>query len=495
MTAVSAASVTAQGPPARADLGNAIEVDGVLYVAVRFLLENPEHGLADSSMLDDDVARLMHADDARSPYRSELRVNGRHYIAIIMHRLDPHHIERAYRQRTIEVHPRFIPQRLLDLARVRYRTPAARILQTELEPAAVAPPGEVPVRDDISHADFYHQFFRQNRPCIIRGAAADWPAMARWRDDDHLRRVAGSAAIKRTISIRRDLGFSHMSPMEVIRLDEFLDRYRDDPRDYINDSDIPRELLGELGRHTIHRAFDDLEEASGRMGLFMGIGGQRAPLHYDDEENLYTVVDGEKRFTLFDPADFCKMYANDHRRGPDFSAADPDDYDEQEYPLLPGATRYDAHLAPGDVLYVPGYWWHSVASVGRNIAVSQTCLDRLGQLAVFIKLVQQDALPLSTEHKERLLAMIERPVETARRTAEELELDRLLANDLFTLYLRLGLLYTHHRERGHDLTAITAMYDAIRGPVARRIRDADWSYPVLYLMQNFYRCETGIFTV
>lgn len=473
----------------RPNPGNAVEIDGVIYISMRFLLDNPEHDRPEDtdSAEDSDRQRDMSAavSEAFSEHRSQLDINGRRYIAAAMLPLDPSNAEHL---------PEFIPQRALPSASLHRRR--ARVGSVEVNVAAsvpeTAPTRDVVVHRELSEAEFHDQFMLGHRPCVVRGGAREWPAVTRWRDDAYLRRIAGDSPIKRTTSIRSDLAFGHMSPMDVTRFDEFLDGYASDPRRYVNDSDVPEPLVPDLGTHAVHRAFEEFEDYCCRTGMFMGRGDQRAPLHYDDEDNLYTVLAGEKRFVLFDVADFRRMYPHNHRLGPDFSAADCGDFDRRKFPLMAGATRYVAHLYPGDILYVPSYWWHSVTSIGRNIAVSLTRTDRRSQLRAFIKLVHNHALPLSDGLRAEMLAMIDQPVQTARRVQRALEPDRLLRDDLFSLYLKLGLVYAHSPAYRAE---VVAAHDALREAVAQRLNEAEWSYPVLYLMQNFYRCDTGIFMV
>lgn len=68
-------------------------------------------------------------------------------------------------------------------------------------------------------------------------------------------------------------------------------------------------------------------------------------------------VYGEKRVRLFSPADTPWLYANAERRS---EVRDFDRVDFARHPLVARATAWEGVLAPGDVLFLPSYWWHEI---------------------------------------------------------------------------------------------------------------------------------------
>ena len=51
--------------------------------------------------------------------------------------------------------------------------------------------GQIIEEKDISNRDFNIKYLAQNRPCVIRGYALDWPATNKWVDKDYLVKAAG----------------------------------------------------------------------------------------------------------------------------------------------------------------------------------------------------------------------------------------------------------------------------------------------------------------
>ncbi len=79
--------------------------------------------------------------------------------------------------------------------------------------------------------------------------------------------------------------------------------------------------------------------------------------HTHVHEVLLHQILGHKRVRLFSPADTVFLYMNDERRStvPDFDHPDLD-----QFPLIANATAWETVLEPGDVLFLPSYWWHEI---------------------------------------------------------------------------------------------------------------------------------------
>eukprot|EP01064_Diplonema_japonicum_P000569 TRINITY_DN10368_c0_g1_i1.p1 TRINITY_DN10368_c0_g1~~TRINITY_DN10368_c0_g1_i1.p1 ORF type:complete len:445 (+),score=90.60 TRINITY_DN10368_c0_g1_i1:86-1420(+) len=122
-----------------------------------------------------------------------------------------------------------------------------------------------------------------------------------------------------------------------------------------------------------------------QKNIWLG-GATKGKLHFDPFENLMTVIKGAKNFTLMHPHLNERLYEGHVREGflryengvfhrdrlPDstsmvMSPVHIDDPSELvRYPYFMAANRSRLHcpVAPGDVLYVPSFWWHEVDSAG-----------------------------------------------------------------------------------------------------------------------------------
>ncbi|XP_076317986.1 hypoxia-inducible factor 1-alpha inhibitor-like [Tachypleus tridentatus] len=98
--------------------------------------------------------------------------------------------------------------------------------------------------------------------------------------------------------------------------------------------------------------------------LLISTPGNITPVHYDEQENFFAQIHGYKRFILFSPDCYDKLYPHpvwhphDRQSQVDF---DVPQYDK--FPKFHDISGQEAVLGPGDVLYLPMYWWHHVETL------------------------------------------------------------------------------------------------------------------------------------
>ena len=105
----------------------------------------------------------------------------------------------------------------------------------------------------------------------------------------------------------------------------------------------------------------------------MGGKGTKTGIHYDtDYRNLLCQVYGTKKIYLWNPNQKKYMYPSNKY---DTSAVlskvnfwDKKDY--IKYPEFNKSNYIEIILHPGQILYIPPYWWHAVENINTNIAIS-----------------------------------------------------------------------------------------------------------------------------
>lgn len=332
-------------------------------------------------------------------------------------------------------------------------------------------------------ADVFHrEFFARNRPLVLRGGVGQWQAAHTWTDDAHLARLAGDVSISYQVAAGRE--FDPAVQTHAATLAEFLELYRRSPSYYINDIDLPEPLAAELGTHELIDAFEELDDCRRARGFFLGAGGQFSDLHFDDVDLLYLVLDGQKVFWMFEPGELPRLYPREDAEQVFFSQIKLRDYRPAEFPEFQSALLYEVCLNPGDILYLPAHFWHAVETLGRSVAVSYVRIDRRSQLHTFIKLLKHDLLPISLEHKRRLLRMLAEPVADVEALAESLEHD-----DPYTLYLRLSLHYRQVRDTGGDTSRVERLFAEAKQRVREPLRTAAAHPTVRDLMNDLYRVD------
>jgi hypothetical protein len=160
------------------------------------------------------------------------------------------------------------------------------------------------------------------------------------------------------------------------RISEAIDRlllHLDDetaPATYVQSTPIP-EYLPEFAKTNINPLVHS--SVPGRIWI-----GNRLTVttHYDLSDNLACVVAGRRQFTLFPPDQIANLYPGPLEftpAGAPVSMVDPENPDFDRYPNFRKAlaAAQSAELEPGDVLFIPYFWWHHVVSLERfNVLVN-----------------------------------------------------------------------------------------------------------------------------
>jgi hypothetical protein len=108
-----------------------------------------------------------------------------------------------------------------------------------------------------------------------------------------------------------------------------------------------------------------------RAKFWLSGHGLITPLHYDPVETLHWVVRGRKRFVCYAPGVRHYYPFPFGSTAPFISRVDPDRPRPGEFPRFERALPVAFHLEPGEILYLPAYWWHQVYSQGAvNVSVN-----------------------------------------------------------------------------------------------------------------------------
>ncbi|ESN96481.1 hypothetical protein HELRODRAFT_189263 [Helobdella robusta] len=93
--------------------------------------------------------------------------------------------------------------------------------------------------------------------------------------------------------------------------------------------------------------------------LLISEEGNVTPCHYDEQENFYSQANGYKRVILFPPSQYKYLYPHPvyhpHDRQ---SQVDFDEPNLKLFPKFKKVVGFGTVLGPGDVLYLPSYWFH-----------------------------------------------------------------------------------------------------------------------------------------
>ena len=125
---------------------------------------------------------------------------------------------------------------------------------------------------------------------------------------------------------------------------------------------------------------EDVTIFSGAKNLFMkepqfqrgihcrfGMRSVIAESHYDASRNFVAQLGGARRWIMSMPSECSNMYLlpMNHPSGR-HSEVDWSDPDLDKYPKFRDLKAFDVVMHPGEVLYVPAYWFHYIVSLGIN---------------------------------------------------------------------------------------------------------------------------------
>lgn len=135
-----------------------------------------------------------------------------------------------------------------------------------------------------------------------------------------------------------------------------------------------------------------------QLNIWLNAGRALGKLHFDPYENLLAMVAGVKELTLYPPHNNQRLYeghlvqaqlrlkptlqgdvfARDTLMDSTSMVMSPVDLqrpDLERYPLFADAKSVRCRIEPGDMLYMPSFWWHQVQSLPdsqqqRNLAIN-----------------------------------------------------------------------------------------------------------------------------
>lgn len=241
---------------------------------------------------------------------------------------------------------------------------------------------EVEVVEGADEAGIRARIRQATAPFVVRGLVAQWPAVQRAREG-----VASLAAYLQGLDNGRPAGVLTASAHLKGRFGYTPDL---EALNFSRSQQTLSEVVATLIRLSCHPmppglylqsapARDHAPEFSAQnpmpllppeIGPRLWVGNAtRAALHNDHDLNLACLVAGRRHFLLFPPEQVGNLYIGPLGYTPSgrpISIADLDTPDFETFPRLRDAFEHaqNVTLEPGDVLFIPRYWWHQVTTEG-----------------------------------------------------------------------------------------------------------------------------------
>jgi [protein]-arginine 3-hydroxylase / protease len=227
------------------------------------------------------------------------------------------------------------------------------------------------------------------RPVIFESALADWRC-TKEGSEEYLKKAAGSVEIVASVSQEPlfqgnpKTGHYTANQMRKMKFGDFLDAISanapESERLYAHKQNLFDTLPALREDIRIPEVIRDRTFVG--VNLWMGPRGSITQLHHDFNDNLFTMVRGRKRVIMFDWKEegvgrfpFKSMGGRSSWHLSDVGSADR--VDIALHPDFPHAERIEVIVEPGDMLYIPNFWWHEVESLDQpSISLSMWWGDR-----------------------------------------------------------------------------------------------------------------------
>lgn len=280
-----------------------------------------------------------------------------------------------------------------------------------------------------SQGDFFSYYLAQSKPVVIAGGVKHWVAMTKWTKE-YLYHEFGHNNIHVKLApngefegcdraadwddyrhfqipeiVKQKLHFPDLVVVRPATLDmsfsSFLDMItgsemkKRNVSAYLEYSSIPQ-YMPKLEKDIEELLFVKGILTRRQLNLWLSDGNTLGKLHFDPFDNLLCQISGTKHVTLFEPHDNTRLYEShipEALLGFDqqtqqfrrkmlmdstsmvMSPVDITKPDKERFPLFMNISPIHCTIHPGDVLYMPAFWWHEVRSTpdlqeARNMAVN-----------------------------------------------------------------------------------------------------------------------------
>jgi len=213
----------------------------------------------------------------------------------------------------------------------------------------------------ISPEDFEY-YFNLGRAIILTNFTDDWKAFQNWTPE-RLKQNYGKETVnvQKGRSKRKDFETAQHLLRRDMKFADFIDA--------IMDNKVENDLYLTANNNLLHR-----REMRGLMAdmepfypgflwvdptqthFWFGPGGTKTPLHFDPISLFHTHVSGRKLWRLWPP----EMGPYLYHREKVYSDVDTYNPDHKKFPLYRHAHVIEENIMPGETLFVPTGWWHTV---------------------------------------------------------------------------------------------------------------------------------------
>ncbi|MDZ8023963.1 MAG: cupin-like domain-containing protein [Nostoc sp. SerVER01] len=218
---------------------------------------------------------------------------------------------------------------------------------------------------------------KQYQPFIIEDVAKNWDAYKQWSNDYLIKKCGNNLVPVRFFKQNFWNDYNNFAyersyePHKEIRLEDYINNDRSLVC-YLNEAVFEEyfpEIVGDVN-------YPEYFNRQAFVRLWFGLASKdfssSSSLHFDAEHNIFAQIRGRKRIILYPPIDYLSFYPplEDASGALYGSKVNPDSVDLELFPKFPWQEKIEFVLQPGEILYIPPFWWHHLTAVDDNISLS-----------------------------------------------------------------------------------------------------------------------------
>jgi hypothetical protein len=236
---------------------------------------------------------------------------------------------------------------------------------------------------DLEPEEFITNFYNTKHPIVVRGAIKDTIAAKSWTPE-YFCTLLGNKEAPLSLWSPADYENNQFYNLKKVKftIQQIMNLFIDDAtinslsgRFYIQNH--PLNEFAEIREQIAPPAFCDLINLTKfAPHVWCGQNDTLTQLHFDELDNIFLQVYGQKSVTLFSPADTHLLFQykpdkNIGLRNVHRSRIPGTDLLDNYATVHRHATPYHVHMRETDALFIPKHWWHEVRGLsGPSISVN-----------------------------------------------------------------------------------------------------------------------------
>ncbi|QIE60123.1 cupin-like domain-containing protein [Rasiella rasia] len=233
----------------------------------------------------------------------------------------------------------------------------------------------VTVLNSISKEEFVKEYYKKQRPVLIKNLTKDWGAYKKW-NLDYIQNLAGEQEVPLYNNVPTKGYKKSVVPAKTMKLRDYIDVLKKGPTDlrmfFYNVLQKMPQLTKDFDYPDIGLPFFKKLPV-----MFFGGKGSKVLAHYDMDlaDLLHVHFHGTKKVTLFHPDQTKYLYKVPYTVH-NLESIDMDNPDFDTYPALRDVTGISVTMTHGDALYMPSGYWHYITYEDAGFSITLRAFPR-----------------------------------------------------------------------------------------------------------------------